>query len=48
MNFSALCTISVTFGPVTTETESNNCTFLDETAKIGISQQLQDRSLAAF
>ena len=52
MNFSTLYTILVTFGTYPNDCEDNNCTFLDETAKIGISdrisQQLLDRSSSAF
>jgi len=40
MNFSTLCTILVTFGAVTPDCEGNNCTLFDETAKIGISDQI--------
>ena len=37
------CAILIKIGPVTTnprDYEGNNCTFLDETAKIGISHQI--------
>jgi len=46
MNFSTLCTILVAFGPVTPrDCEGNHCTFLDEMAKIGISDRISQQLL---
>jgi len=46
MNFSALCAILVTFGPVTLGVNAvNNNTFCGDTAKIGISGQISQNIL---
>ena len=45
MNFSALCTILITFGPVTRVYTVYNNTFCSDTAKIGISRQISQNIL---